>query len=321
MVNYLFYVYNEGKWIETEKIYPHDIVLILNVIEKSIYLWIGNRSTKNLKLKALESYGNLISKFPNFKFQETESSIPIEIQLEIDKKLDLSFEQTKKIDRTPDLFLFLVLGIISIISILISVGFMINPLFWQKSIEYKGYFLIKESNYAIWINNAKISLIISIILFEILLFDSIFSRKIFLIMTSFISSLISIGFYKYISLNIYLFDLNPGLVSGSYSIMESEIYWYLFLIILGLIVILIPMGISIKAIITDTIPISFKEWKIKRKRSKITLEKFSIITHETSFINKQGKSNPNELIPPEVLIEEKNKTKEKEVKIDLKPLD
>ncbi|MHA1340952.1 MAG: hypothetical protein ACTSRZ_13285 [Promethearchaeota archaeon] len=321
MPDFLFYVFNEGKWIETEKLYPHDIALILDIKEKTIYLWIGHRATKSMKVEALENYGILISKYPNFKFIELDDAVPIKIQSQIDKRLDLTFEQAKKIERTPAYFLFLVIGIVGLASLIVSVVFMLIPLSWDKSTEYTAYYLVSEANYTSWVENSQISLIVAIIIFEILLIDSIFTKKIFLIMAAGASSLITIGFYKYISLGIYLFDFNPGEVVGNYLIMQAEIYWHFLLIMGGMVAILLPILISINAILKETFPISFKEWRAKKRKPRIVLEKFSIISRESSFINEKGKSSPNELIPSEELVQKKRKRHKRDIKIELKPLD
>jgi len=87
-----FYVFESSKWIQTEKIYPHDIALILNPEKKEIYHWIGPKSLLKIRNEADDYISQMTDKFPQFKFVVLDKKISKEIQSELDAAFDKSFE-------------------------------------------------------------------------------------------------------------------------------------------------------------------------------------------------------------------------------------
>ncbi|MBD3353435.1 MAG: hypothetical protein GF364_18275 [Candidatus Lokiarchaeota archaeon] len=310
------YVFNEGKWIETDKIYPHDIALFLDPKEEKIYIWQGPRVDSVVE-EDIEPYiDELKIKYEKFKFEKLGDVIPLKVEKEIEEKLDVSFETTQKIDRDPQYFMFLVFGFLGLISMAIMYIFILNPLGWDASNELVGIKIVSEVQYERWIELSQTFLIVSIVIFELLFVCSILTKKIFLISTAGLASLIQLGTYKYISLGVYLFDFQSGADPGYYHILVTEIAYYTLLHILAIVAVVIPIIISISAIFKDTKPISFKDWKAKRAEKAIDLRKYSIITRTARFIG-ESVDNPENLPSNRELLKKNKKT----IDIKLKPID
>lgn len=313
------YVLSDGKFIETEKLYPHDIALFLDKEQKRIYLWEGSYATTAAKTQAIPFIEGLKKKYNKFEFIEMGGVIPLNVQAELEKKLDKSFEVTKKIDRDPYFSLFNILSFALIVLLAISSIFLLSLLGWGTSELKPGIYIVSEIDYANWIQNSKLVLLITIIISELLFIDSIFTKKIFLIMTGMVTSLIQLGIYRYISLGVFLFDFQDGADPGTYNILMTQVVLFVILYAIGIAATVIPMFISISAIFKDTRPISYKEWKEKKRQSEIKMNKFSVIRKRSTIINPTGANNPEDLLSIEQI---KNiKEQKQEITVDLKAID
>jgi hypothetical protein len=133
------------------------------------------------------------------------------------------------------------------------------------------------------------------------------------------ASLIQLGIYRYISLGVFLFDFQAGADPGTYNILMTQVALFVLLYFIGVSAILIPMGISLFAIFKDTKPISFHEWKEKKRQSEIKLKKFSVVRRKTTFINENGANKPEELLSSEQI--QALNEKKQEISIELKAID
>lgn len=317
---YMFtYSLDNGKFIETEKLYPHDIALFLDKEQKKIYLWEGPYATTTVKTQAIPFIEGLKKKYDKFEFIEMSGVVPLNIQAELEKKLDKSFEVTKKIDRDPYFSLFVILSVGLFVLMIISSIFILSLLGWGTSELRPGIYIVSEVDYSNWIQNSKIMVLVTIIISELLFIDSFFTRKIFLIMTGMVTSLIQLGIYRYVSLGVFLFDFQAGADPGTYNILMTQVALFVILYVIGIVAILMPLIISISAILKDTKPISFKEWKEKKRQSEIKLNKFSVVRHKSSFINVAGANKPEELLSPEQI--KALKEQKQEITVNLKAID
>ena len=287
IVTMFVYVFESSKWIETEKLYPHDIALILDPSEKIIYFWRGPRSKQDAKTEASALFDNLITKYPNFKYTKLEKDIPQEIEEKIEMITDKSYETMRKFDRAPVYSVFFYIGIVCLIFLLIVYSFIFSPLGWNLSTENPGMYSVSEIDYSTWIQLSSNAAFISIVLFSILTVCSLFTLKIFLISTSLIGTGVKIGVYYYLNLGVYLFDFQGNsLQEPPYRILIIDVIIYCLLSLFSLLVILIPLIISLRALKKSTIPISWKDWKSKKKREKeiFEIKKLSILSRKTQFI-------------------------------------
>jgi hypothetical protein len=281
------YVFESTKWIETKKLYPHDIALILNPSEKTIYFWEGPRSKSDMKEEASALFDKLISKYPNFKFTKLEKDIPQVIEEKIDMITDKSYETMQKFDRSPIYSLYFYTGLMCMIFPLIAYSFIFSPLGWNLSTTDPGMYSVSEVNYSAWVQISSNLVFTSIVLFIILTVFSFFTMKIFLITTSFIGVAVEFGVYFYVNLGVYLFDFQgTSLLEPPYQILISDVIIYCLLNLFSLLVILLPLIISLRALKNSTIPISWKDWKSKKEREKEIFEvkKLSILSRKTQFI-------------------------------------
>jgi len=282
-INLLNYVLESGKWIQSDKLYPHDIALILDPSEKKIYLWEGYRATTQSRKDAIPYINEIKEKYSSFAFEELKDSVPLKVQAEIDKNLDHSFEEIQKIDRDPSFNAFLIGCYLCFAGLLIEYLYILG--IWTWPIIQGVIFQVPISDYQMWIKDTSTAVISVLILFEILLVFAILTKKTFLIMTAAVGALLQLGTYRYILLDEFLFDFKAidGGLTFNYYIFVSDGVMFTFLNLLALATILIPMIISIKAIYEQTIPIGFNEWREKKKRAyEIELVKVSAYLEPSS---------------------------------------
>lgn len=281
------YVFESSKWIETKKLYPHDIALILDPTEKKVYFWEGPHSKSDKKVEASALFDNLITKYPNFKFTKLKEEIPQGIEEKIEIITDKSYETMQKFDRSPIYSVFFYIGILCLIFLIIVYSFVFSPLGWNISTVDPGMYSVSENDYSAWIELSSNAVFIEIILFSILTVISFFTLKIFLISTAFIGTAVEIGVFYYLNLGVYLFDFQGiSLQEPPYQILINNVIIYCLLNLFSLIVILIPLIISLRALKNSTIPISWKNWIAKKKREKKIFEvkKLSILSKKTQFV-------------------------------------
>lgn len=295
------YVFNEGKWIETEKIYPHDIVLLLEPKDKKIYLWTGSRAPNSLVEEALLKAKELKEKYTKFELVEVGDVLPMKVEAEIEERIDRTFEETQKVDRDPQYVLFIIFNVIGLISAVISYTFLLNPIAWDRSPFNSTIYVVTELYYNAWYSMTTVVILVTAIIFAALTTISLFTRKGFLIITSGLATAVQVGTYQYIRLGIYLFDFQDGANPGYYNILIADVALFAFLNILAFITIIIPSVISIKAILSDTRPISLQDWLEKQRKTSVTLTKYSIIADRPSItstmVDKPYQLNEVELPP------------------------
>ncbi|MHA1728223.1 MAG: hypothetical protein ACTSWY_05775 [Promethearchaeota archaeon] len=293
----LIYVFESLKWIETEKLYPHDIALILNPSEKKIYLWEGPRSTVQMKEEAEDYVDDLKVKFQGFEYIKSEEKIPTNIKGEIEEKLDKKFEASQKFDRAPQYVAFLYIGFISLGFLAVTYLFILFPLGWNLSITSPGNYSADELGFSVWVQNTSWTIFTAIVVFVILLLSAIFTKKVFLIATAVIGGSIQLGTYYYVNLGVYLFDFQgESFQYPPYLIPIPNVILYALLNLLGLVATVIPLIISIQAIKRDTIPISWKEWREKKEKGKevVRFKKVSFFTEKTGGFIPFDPNNPEE---------------------------
>ncbi|MCP4763975.1 MAG: hypothetical protein GY870_19540 [archaeon] len=280
------YVLNNRKWIEAEKIYPHDIALLLDHESKKIYIWNGPRSPDKKKEEGTKYLNILKKKFSEFEYVKLDINLTPEIQNEINLRLDTSFEEVKTADRSPPYTGFMMSCYISLALLGVAFIFILGPWFWLSTQNDELLFMVSEANFNSWTQMTSIVIIILIINFIIQLVFALLSRKIFLIMTASIGVAVELGAFFYISMGIYLFDIvipqNP--ISGFYYYGIIDIILYTLLHIIGLLAILIPLKISFSAIMETTIPIPWKEWREKNKKVEFNMKNVSAFAKPTTFL-------------------------------------
>jgi hypothetical protein len=280
------YTFDNGKWIESNKLYLHDIALLLDPIEKKIYLWEGPKSTAQMRQTASPFIDELKNKFPKFDYEVLGKVIPLKIEREIEEKIDRSFESVAKIDRSPDYLVFLVSIFAAFVAMTVSYIYILRPISWGFSSGLPGYNIVSEFDFSDWVENTRDILLIIIIIFGIMLVDSIVTKKIFLITTAAVCLLVQLGTYQYISLGVFLFDFQTvsGAIPYHYYILSSEVNLFTLLNILGLVACLFPLLISLFAIKRDTVKISFAEYLEKRKQQKFVMPKYSIFKKQVKLV-------------------------------------
>jgi hypothetical protein len=261
--------------------------LILNPEKKEIYRWMGPKSLPKLRDDSEENIDQIIQKFPQFKLIKLDKKIPDDIQIEIDNVIDRSHESKQKFDRSPPYTGFLILSYVVFIALCVSYSFILFPMGWDRYEGGMSILIVNVLNFEMWNYSAKITIIITIVLFSLLFVTSVFTLKVFLISTSIIGIFIQVGTYFYVNLGIYLFDFQANsFQSPPYQILVGEVVVFSVLNLLSLITTLIPLIISLKAIYSQSIKISLKDWIDKKKAEKKLFEtkKVSVISKKSDFI-------------------------------------
>ena len=289
------YVFETDKWIESDMVYPHDIAVCLHPERKILYVWEGPRATPVMKKDAQEGLEVVKHKFQNYAVEQLNETAPQDVNSFIKQYINTSFEEVEKIDRDPQYvaFFYTLLGLFAglvfgYIMILRNVG-------WKR-VPGMNLVQISETAFSAWSQQNYVILIVLASIFTAALVFAGLTKKIFLIATALVGMVVLTGTILYFRLGIYLFDFYPGAPTGYFYIAEKDVTLFFFLNISALLIILIPMVISVFAILKTTTPITWKQWIEKNKKSAIEMKKFSILDMASDFteIEERSKESSSE---------------------------
>ena len=247
------YVFDKqlNQWIEADNLYPHDIALLIDNKAKKIYLWFGDRSEKADREQGTHLAKDLMTKYKMYEFTILSDVIPLKIQAEIEDLLGERGDPKKnKIERTIPMRLFPKIGIIAIA--LMGLLFINNlrMYFWDTTN------LIAQVNHWTFNDLFEISAIIGLAaigFFVIEVIIALMSKKIFLIVTAFVSLFIAIGAVLYIGEGEFIFEFVPGAIEDYiYLITVVDISIHNTWVAIAVIGSAVPIGISVYQIRTTT---------------------------------------------------------------------
>lgn len=69
------FIYSQGKWMESNEYEDHDVVLFVDVAEKSLLYWEGNSASSMIKGLARKNLNEIAELYPSFKLKKADLSI------------------------------------------------------------------------------------------------------------------------------------------------------------------------------------------------------------------------------------------------------
>jgi len=252
-------------FIESESLYPHDIALLIDNEEKKVFFYSGVKSKEREIKIGIDLASKIINKFKMYEFVILEDVVPLKVQARIDEMMigDLIIV---KVERTLPMQISVIIGISSLIlSILIPIlGLSIFG--WDKpeiilysvsTSQFASFFgrLILISWIAFGINCAQ-------------LICNIWSKKIFLVVCSVASTIITLGLVLYVNQGVLLFEFQPGSVESSNLIQRLEIILFWIWIFLGSIGVFVSSLISVIAIFKHSAIVEKEEIDAEEIRQK-----------------------------------------------------
>ncbi len=228
-----FYILDLTKmqFIESESLYPHDIALLIDNEEKKIFFYSGSKSKEQEIKIGIDLASKTIDKFKMYEFVILGDVVPLKIQAQIDEIM-IGDEIIVKVERTIPMQISIFFGIGSLIlSILIPIlGFSIFGWEMPEIILYR----VTALQFAKYFD---LLILISWILFGIncaQLICNIWSKKIYLVVCSVASTIISLGFVLYLNQRVLIFEFQEGSIESSiYIIQRLEIILFWIWILLG----------------------------------------------------------------------------------------
>lgn len=263
------FVYENDEWLESKEISPDDIVLFYGIKESKIYLWFGPLSNKELKEAAEKRAKDYLKEKHVQGFEVlTDNTISLKLQSKIEELLGKNRDYvSKKIQRTLPMSIFYYVMYVSLLLILASV---LNFLrLFQNEVVENGL-KVNVDLLQDYFNLSEIFIIISIVLSCIGIVCAIWSDKMFLIISSVICSVISLGFYFYIDNREFLFYSMP-------TPSEYDYYFEIGTVIIFLVWCFIALiGHGISTIISN-----------RAIRKTTSIEKKEIVRHDMGILNEQ----------------------------------
>jgi len=253
---------SKNDFVESESLYPHDIALLIDNEEKKVYFYSGVKSKEREQKIGIDLASKIINKFKLFEFVLLDNVIPLKVQAEIDEMI-IGDDIIVKIERTLSMQISIFFGIgILILSLLIPIlGFSIFG--WDK-LEIILY-SVTRSQFASYFDRL---ILISWIWFGITcaqLVCTIWSQKIYLVVCSLASTIITLGLVLYIYQRDLLFEFEPGSYETNiFLIQRFEIILFWIWILLGSIGIFLSSFISIFTIFKHSEIVEKKELMQKR---------------------------------------------------------
>ncbi len=228
-----FYILDLTKmdFTESESLYPHDIALLIDNEEKKVFFYAGVKSKERERKIGIDLASKIIKKFKMYKFEILQDVIPLKIQVQIDEIM-IGDEIIVKVERSLPMQISVFVGIgILIVSLLTPIlGFSI---FWWDKPEIILY-SINASQFA---NYFDLLILISWIGFGIncaQLICNIWSKKIYLVVCSVASTIITLGLVLFVNQRELIFEFQAGSIeSSTYLINRLEIILFWIWILLG----------------------------------------------------------------------------------------
>ena len=235
-------------FIESDSLYPHDIALLIDNEEKSVFFYSGTKSKEQERKIGIELASKIINKFKTYKFVILAEVVPLKIQAEIDEMMIGGDEVVIKVERILPMQISIIFGIGSIIlSLLIPIlGFSVFG--WEKPEII--YYRINSSQFADYFNTLILIIWIGFSINCAQLICNIWSQKIYLVVSSLASTIITLGLVLYLNQKELLFEFQSGsMESGIYIIPRLEIILFWIWLLLGCIGAIVTSMISVITIL------------------------------------------------------------------------
>jgi hypothetical protein len=211
------------------------VVAFIDKDQNIIYLWNGPKCTKDKLKKGKKAIHKLLRDFTdiNFQIKELNKNIPPHVKNRLENLLDTATKEKELANYQYSHFFTIrfhtIISIVALILPIVSFIILSSSLFWES---VGSDFLIKASNYDIWLNLAIIPLIISLLFFILQLIIAIYEHDNSIIIFSSISILLSISLLFYLQQGVFLFQFQEVSTYSLYYIAKLDIY--LFLLVIGL---------------------------------------------------------------------------------------
>jgi len=244
-------------FIESESLYPHDIALLIDNEEKSVFFYSGTKSKEQERKIGIELASKIIKKFKTYKFVILEEVVPLKVQAEIDEMM-IGDDIIVKVERILPMQISIFFGIgILIISLLIPIlAFSIFG--WDKPEII--FYSVSSSQFTSYFDTL---ILITWIGFGINCAQSIcnvWSKKIYLVVSALASTTISLGFVLFLNQREFLFEFQSGsMESGIYIIQRLGIILFWIWVLLGSIGALATSLISVITILKHSEVVEKKE--------------------------------------------------------------
>ena len=253
-------------FVESESLYPHDIALLIDNEERKVFFYAGIKSKEREQKIGIDLASKIITKFKMFEFVLLDNVIPLRVQAEIDEMI-IGDDIIVKIERTLPMQISIYIGIgILILSFLMPIiGFSLFG--WEKPeiILYS----VTAAQFASYFDRL---ILISWIWFGITcaqLACNIWSKKIYLVVCSLASTIISLGLVLYVNQRVLLFEFQSGSIeSGIYLIQRFEIILFWIWLLLGSIGVFASSFISVFTIFKHSEIIKKEELDAEKIRLK-----------------------------------------------------
>ena len=200
----------------------------------------------------------------------------------INQYVNTSFEEVEKIDRDPQyvVFFYMMLGLI--VGLIVGYIMIFRIVGWEK-VPGQSLLVISISGFTSWVTQNIIILIVLASLFFVSLVFASLTQKLFLIITASVGVLVLTGTILYFYLGIYLFDFKPGSPIGFHYLSVGAVVVFFFINLVALGSYCYPNGYISVCNLQSTTPISWADWKEKRKKKTVVMKKFSVLDSASKF--------------------------------------
>jgi len=228
-------------FIESESLYPHDVALLIDNEEKSVFFYSGTKSKVQERKIGIELASKIIKKFKTYKFVILEEVVPLKVQAEIDDMM-IGDDIIVKIERILPMQISIIFGIgCLIISLLIPIlGFSIFG--WDKPEII--FYSVSSSQFTSYFDTLILIIWIGFGINCAQLICNIWSKKIYLVVSALASTIITLGLILFLNQREYLFE-SESMESGIYIIQRLGIILFWIWVLLGSIGVLATSLISV----------------------------------------------------------------------------
>ena len=253
-------------FIESESLYPHDIALLIDNEEKSVFFYSGTKSKEQERKIGIELASKMIKKFKTYKFVILEEVVPLKVQAEIDEMM-IGDDIIVKVERILPMQISIIFGIGSLILSLLTpiLGFSIFG--WDKPEII--FYSISASQFTSYFDILLLIIWIGFGINCAQLICNIWSKKIYLVVSALASTIITLGLVLFLNQREFLFEFQAGSMESSiYIIQRLGIILFWIWLLLGCIGVLATSLISVITILKQSEVVKKEEIDVDAIRLK-----------------------------------------------------
>ncbi len=250
------FVLKDEAFAESESLYLHDVAAFVDEVARRIYFWRGPKSPKKLLEVAEKSWQRLAEnpRYAAFKFLDASENPDFELNRTINSYLGEHAEMEKE----KEMRNYATYGVMSLVLVaaMFAIFALTNSLLaFGIDQNTQGFFTTSLPKFSKYFAQARLFTLVALgLLLATFLLCLKWVREGWLLVTSLLSIATAVGWYYYLTYDIYLFDfMNENVFSNEILLKPTDFVIFTVLNFAVLAVMILPIGIRVIVYYQSTI--------------------------------------------------------------------